>query len=132
MKVILLQSHDKLGKAGEVVNVKSGFARNYLIPKQIASIATKQNIKSLESFLRAQEIKEAKNRVNIEGLSKKLDSLTLKFEVEAGEDGKLFGSVTSQMISDELSEQGYTIDKKEINLEEPIKALGNHKIEIHL
>jgi large subunit ribosomal protein L9 len=132
MKVILLQSHDKLGKAGEVVNVKSGFARNYLIPKQIASIATKQNIKSLESFLRAQEIKEAKNRVNIEGLSKKLDSLTLKFEVEAGEDGKLFGSVTSQMISDELSEQGYTIDKKEINLEEPIKALGNHKIEVHL
>ncbi len=132
MKVILLQSHDKLGKAGEVVNVKSGFARNYLIPKQIASIATKQNIKSLESFLRAQEIKEAKNRVNIEGLSKKLDSLTLKFEVEAGEDGKLFGSVISQMISDELSEQGYTIDKKEINLEEPIKALGNHKIEINL
>ncbi len=132
MKVILLQSHDKLGKAGEVVNVKSGFARNYLIPKQIASIATKQNIKSLESFLRAQEIKEAKNRVNIEGLSKKVDSLTLKFEVEAGEDGKLFGSVTSQMISDELSEQGYTIDKKEINLEEPIKALGNHKIEVHL
>ena len=132
MKVILLQSHDKLGKAGEVVNVKSGFARNFLIPKQIASIATKQNIKSLESFLRAQEIKEAKNRVNIEGLSKKLDSLTLKFEVEAGEDGKLFGSVTSQMISDELSEQGYTIDKKEINLEEPIKALGNHKIEINL
>ena len=132
MKVILLQSHDKLGKAGEVVNVKSGFARNYLIPKQIASIATKQNIKSLESFLRAQEIKEAKNRVNIEGLSKKLDSLTLKFEVEAGEEGKLFGSVTSQMISDELSEQGYTIDKKEINLEEPIKALGNHKIEINL
>ena len=132
MKVILLQTHDKLGKAGEVVNVKAGFARNYLIPNQIASIATKQNIKSLESFLRAQEIKEAKNRINIEGLSKKLDSLTLKFEVEAGEDGKLFGSVTSQMIADELSEQGYTIDKKEINLEEPIKALGNHKIEIHL
>ena len=132
MKVILLQTHDKLGKAGEVVNVKAGFARNYLIPNQIASIATKQNIKSLESFLRAQEIKEAKNRVNIEGLSKKLDSLTLKFAVEAGEEGKLFGSVTSQMISDELSEQGYTIDKKEINLEEPIKALGNHKIEINL
>jgi len=132
MKVILLQSHDKLGKAGEVVNVKSGFARNYLIPNQIASIATKQNIKSLESFLRAQEIKEAKNRINIEGLSKKLDSLTLKFEVEAGEDGKLFGSVTSQMIADELSEQGYTIDKKEINLEEPIKSLGNQKIEINL
>ena len=132
MKVILLQSHDKLGKAGEVVNVKSGFARNYLIPKQIASIATKQNIKSLESFLRAQEIKEAKNRVNIEGLSKKLDSLTLKFEVEAGEEGKLFGSVTSQMISDELSEQGYTIDKKEINLEDPIKELGNYKIDINL
>ena len=132
MKVILLQSYEKLGKVGEIVNVKPGFARNYLIPNRIASLATVQNIKALEVFLRVQENKEAKNRLNLEALSKKLNSLTMKFEVQVGEDDKLFGSVTSQMIADELSNQGYTIDKKEIELDETIKALGNYKVEINL
>ena len=132
MKIILLQSHENLGKVGDIVNVKPGFARNYLIPNRIGSIATKQNIKSLELFLKSQELKEAKNRVNLEALSKKLNSLTLKFSVNAGEDEKMFGSVTSQMIADELEKQEYIIDKKEIVLEEPIKSLGNHKIEINL
>ena len=132
MKIILLQTQENLGKVGEIVNVKPGYARNYLFPNRIASAATKQNIKSLEVFLKAQEVKEAKNRTNLEALSKKLNTLTLKFDVQAGEDEKLFGSVTTQMISDELAEQGYTIDKKEINLEEPIKSLGNYKIEIDL
>mgnify|MGYP001380160327 CR=1 FL=1 len=132
MKIILLQSYKNLGKVGEIVNVKPGFARNYLIPNKIASLATNQNIKALEVFLKVQENKEAKNRINLEALSKKLNSLTLKFEVQVGEDEKLFGSVTSQMISDELANKGYTIDKKEIVLDEPIKALGNYKIEINL
>ena len=132
MKIILLQSHENLGKVGDIVNVKPGFARNYLIPNRIGSIATKQNIKSLELFLKSQELKEAKNRVNLEALSKKLNSLTLKFSVNAGEDDKMFGSVTSQMITDELEKQEYIIDKKEILLEEPIKSLGNHKVEINL
>ena len=132
MKIILLQTHENLGNVGDIVNVKPGYARNYLFPNRIASAATKQNIKSLEAYLKAQEIKEAKNRVNLEILSKKLNTLTLKFEVQVGEDEKLFGSITSQMISDELSEQGYTIDKKEINLEDPIKALGNYKVAIDL
>ena len=132
MKIILLQTYENLGKVGEIVNVKPGFARNYLIPNKIASLATAQNIKALEVFLKAQETKEAKNRINLEALSKKLNSLTLKFEVQVGEDEKLFGSVTSQMISDELANQGYTIDKKEIQLEDSIKELGNYKIEINL
>tara|TARA_B100001250_G_scaffold405314_1_gene422611 strand:+ start:728 stop:1174 length:447 start_codon:yes stop_codon:yes gene_type:complete len=132
MKIILLQSHDKLGKVGDIVNVKPGFARNYLIPNGIGSIATKQNIKSLEVFLKSQETKEAKNRVNIEALSKKLNSLTLKFSVNTGEEDKMFGSITSQMISDELAKQEYMIDKKEIVLDEPIKSLGSHKIAINL
>ena len=132
MKVILLQSHEKLGNVGEIVNVKPGFARNYLIPNRIASLATIQNIKALEVFLRTQENKEAKNRLNLEVLSKKLNSLTMKFDVQVGEDDKLFGSVTSQMIADELSNQGYTIDKKEIQLDETIKELGNYKVEINL
>lgn len=132
MKIILLQSYEKLGKVGEIINVKPGFARNYLIPNKIASLATAQNIKALEVFLKSQETKEAKNRTNLEALSKKINSITLKFEVQVGEDKKLFGSVTSQMISDELDNQGYTIDKKEIQLDEPIKELGNSKIEINL
>jgi large subunit ribosomal protein L9 len=132
MKIILLQSHDKLGKVGDIVNVKPGFARNYLIPNGIGSIATKQNIKSLEVFLKSQETKEAKNRVNIEALSKKLNSLTLKFSVNTGEEDKMFGSITSQMISDELAKQEYMIDKKEIVLDEPIKSLGSHKVAINL
>ena len=132
MKIILLQSYEKLGKVGEIVSVKPGFARNYLIPNKIASLATDQNIKALEVFLKAQENKEAKNRINLDALSKKLNSLTLKFEVQVGEDEKLFGSVTSQMISDELANKGYTIDKKEIQLEDSIKELGNYKIEINL
>ena len=132
MKIILLQSHDNLGKVGDIVNVKPGFARNYLIPNRIGSLATKQNIKSLELFLKSQELKEAKNRVNLEALSKKLNSLTLKFSVNTGEDDKMFGSVTSQMISDELANKGYTIDKKEIQLDDSIKELGNYKIEINL
>ena len=132
MKIILLKSHENLGKVGEIVNVKPGFARNYLIPNKIASLATEQNIKALELFLKSQENKEAKNRINLEALSKKLNSLTLKFDVQVGEDEKLFGSVTSQMIADELADKGYTVDKKEIVLEETIKELGNFKIAINL
>jgi len=132
MKIILLQTHENLGNVGDIVNVKPGYARNFLFPNRIASAATKQNIKSLEAFLKAQEIKEAKNRTNLEALSKKLNTLTLKFDAQVGEDEKLFGSVTSQMISEGLSKEGYTIDKKEINLEDPIKSLGNYKIKIDL
>lgn len=132
MKIILLKSYENLGKVGEIVNVKPGFARNYLIPNKIASLATEQNIKALELFLKSQENKEAKNRMNLEALSKKLNSLTLKFDVQVGEDEKLFGSVTTQMIADELADKGYTVDKKEIVLEETIKELGNFKIAINL
>jgi len=132
MKVILLQSYNKVGSVGDIVNVKAGFARNFLIPNKIASLATKENIKNLDIFLKAQEIKEAKNRTNMELLFKQLNKLTLKFALQAGEDEKLFGSVTSQMISDELLKEGYNIDKKEIVLEDPIKSLGNHFVEINL
>ena len=132
MKVILLQSYDKVGSVGDIVNVKTGFARNFLIPNKIASAATKENIKNLALFLRAQEIKEAKNRSNMEALFKQLNKLTLKLSLQAGEEDKLFGSVTSQMISDELANAGFTIDKKEIILDEPIKNLGYHFIEINL
>ena len=81
MKVILLQSYDKVGSVGDIVNVKTGFARNFLIPNKIASAATKENIKNLALFLKAQEIKEAKNRSNMEALFKQLNKLTLKLSL---------------------------------------------------
>ena len=106
------------------------------IPCTIVAQWTPQNLIEgscdLESYLIAQELKEAKNRTNLETLTKKLDTLTIKFEVKTSDDKKLFGSITSQMISDQLSKGGYEIDKKEINLDEPIKKLGNHKVEINL
>ncbi len=132
MKVILLKSHENMGNVGDVVNVKNGYARNFLIPNKIASPATEKNIKDLNLFIKAQEIKEAKDRTNMELLLKQLNKLTIKLSLQAGEEDKLFGSVTSQMIVDELLKEGYTIDKKEILLEEPIKSLGNHFVEISL
>jgi len=132
MKVILLKSHENMGNVGDVVNVKNGYARNFLIPNKIASPATEKNIKDLNLFIKAQEIKEAKDRTNMELLLKQLNKLTIKLSLQAGEEDKLFGSVTSQMIVDELLKEGYTIDKKEIVLEEPIKSLGNHFVEINL
>ena len=132
MKVILIQDVDNLGKIGDSVNVKNGYARNFLIPNKLALFANDQNMKSIESMLKQQELKNAKERSNLESLSKVLDKVTLKFELKAGEEGKLFGSVTSQMISDELAKQDLNVDKKEIVLDEPIKELGKHKVSIDL
>ena len=132
MKIILLQTYEGLGKVGEIVNVKAGYARNFLFPKKIAQNATESNVKSLQSWVQQQEVQEAKNRTNMELLDKYLNKLTIKFSLQAGEEDKLFGSVTSQMISDEIENQGYSVDKKEIILEEPIKSIGNHFVIIDL
>ena len=132
MKIILLKSQDNLGNVGDIVTVKDGYARNFLIPQKIASIASKENISSLQSWIEQESKKEANNRKNLELLAKYLDKLTLKFSLQAGEDGKLFGSVTSQMISDEIDQQGYSVDKKEIILEEPLKQTGNHFVHVNL
>ena len=132
MKVILIQDVNNLGKIGDSVNVKNGYARNFLIPNKLALFANDQNMKSIESMLKQQELKNAKEQSNLESLSKVLNKVTLKFELKAGEEGKLFGSVTSQMISDELAKQDLNIDKKEIVLDEPIKELGKHKVSIDL
>ena len=132
MKIILNENIDSLGEIGDIISVKKGYARNYLFPKGLAQLATETTIQSTQKLIELREKKDAINRSNLEALANKLDKLTLKFELQAGEDDKLFGSITTQMISDKLSEGGFTVDKKEINLEEPIKSLGNHKIEINL
>jgi len=132
MKIILLQSVRGLGGPGDIVNVKSGYARNYLIPKEIAVFATQSNVSQIENRIAKAKEMEADRVETLKGVAEKLDKLSLKFELKAGEEDKLFGSVTTQMISDSLSNEGYTIERKDIDISEPIKTLGNHYVTIYL
>ena len=132
MQIILNQDVETLGKAGENITVKPGFARNYLIPQGIATMATKKNIEATQKVIEIQERKDARTRTNLEALAERLNKLTLKFELQAGEDDKLFGSVTNIMIAEAIAEKGYKVDRKEIEMEETIKSVGNHYVVIKL
>ena len=132
MKVILNKTVDGLGKEGDMIAVKDGFARNYLFPKGFAKNATNSNITAIQREIEDRQVREAKTRENLEALTKQLDKLSLKFELVAGEDDRLFGSVTSQMISDAISEKGYIVDKKEIEIPEPIKHVGKYFVQVKL
>jgi len=132
MKIILNKSVDSLGSEGDIVNVKDGFARNYLIPRGVAKNATENNISMIKKEIEDRQKREAITRENLEALTKQLDKLSLKFELKAGEDDRLFGSVTSQMVSDAIAEKGYTVDKKEIEIPEPIKHVGKYFIHVKL
>ena len=126
MKIILKQSVDTLGKAGDIVKVKPGYGRNYLIPKGLGVLATPSMINATMQEIEQKAIKEAKSKENLEIIAKKLNTIKLTFALKAGEDDKLFGSVTTQMISDALNEKGYKVDKKYIFVDETIKTLGNY------
>ena len=132
MKIILNQAIDSLGNEGEILDVKAGYARNYLIPKGWAKQATKINIAATQKEIEAKQKKEAKTRDNLEALGKILDKLSLKFELKAGEEGRLFGSVTSQMIVDAIAEKGYTIGKKEVEITETISHIGKYFVDVKL
>ena len=132
MKIILNEKIDTLGDAGQVVSVKNGYARNYLIPKGLATIATDKNIKQIEKMLEEQANRDARTHSNLEALANKLNKMTLKFSLKAGEDEKLFGSVTSSMIAEEIMNNGYSLDKKDIIIEDPIKNIGNHFVNVRL
>ena len=132
MKIILNKSVDSLGSEGDIVNVKDGFARNYLIPRGVAKNATENNISMIKKEIKDRQKREAITRENLEALTKQLNKLSLKFELKAGEDDRLFGSVTSQMVSDAIAEKGYTVDKKEIEIPEPIKHVGKYFIHVKL
>ena len=132
MQIILNQDVDTLGKAGEIITVKDGFARNYLIPQGIGTMATKKNIETTNKNIEIQKRKDARTRTNIEALAERLNKLTLKFDLQAGEDDKLFGSVTNIMIAEAIAEKGYTVDRKEIEMEEAIKSVGNHYVVVKL
>jgi large subunit ribosomal protein L9 len=132
MEVILRQTVKDVGHAGEIVTVKSGFGRNYLIPQGLAYLATKANKKRVdaEAIKRAQQAES--DKADAEILAEKLASLSIEFTVKAGEGDKLFGSITSADIAAQLAERGYQIDKRTIVLEEPIKMIGIYKVPIRI
>jgi large subunit ribosomal protein L9 len=132
MKIILRKDHEKLGPVGSLVDVRDGYARNYLIPQGIAFAATEGGMRAL-----AEEKKQAEQRQEQElkagqKLAGELEKVSITLQMKVGEDEKLFGSVTSQMVADALKEKGYEIDKRDIELEEPIKALGIYSVSIKL
>lgn len=132
MKIILRQDHDKLGKLGDIVEVKDGYARNYLLPRKVGFIATAGSLRALEEEKKQHVDKQKKELTNAEKLSAELQKLSVTLKMKVGEDEKLFGSVTTQMIAEALLEKGMTVDKRIIEIEEPIKALGIYTVNVKL
>ena len=132
MKVILRKNFSQLGKIGDVVEVKDGYARNFLIPRQIAYLATEGNIKALEEEKKVVAKKEAANLDNARNLAAELEKISITIPVKVGEEEKIFGSVTTQMIADAIKEKGFEIDKRKIEISEPIKALGIYTVNVKL
>ncbi len=132
MKVILRKNFDQLGKVGDVVSVKDGYARNYLIPRQIAYQATKGNILALEEEKKQIVKKEAKELEAAQLLAAEIEKVSITIPVKVGEEEKIFGTVTSQMIADSMKEKGFEIDKRKIEITEPIKALGIYTVNVKL
>lgn len=130
MKVILIENIDKIGKMGEVLNVKDGYARNYLIPKNLAKAATPGNMKILESLKKKQAAENAKLLAGAKAMAEKLSNLSLTISAQAGEEEKLFGSVSNDIIAVALAEEGINIDKRDILLDEPIKKLGVYQVTV--
>ncbi len=130
MELILKKTMETLGEEGDIVKVKSGYARNYLIPKKMAVIANKANLAQLEQEKAAIESRREKQHQESESLSKKISGTVITIEHRAGEEDKLFGSVTSADISEKLAEMDIRADKKNILLTEPIKTLGEFTVPI--
>jgi large subunit ribosomal protein L9 len=132
MEIILRQAVENLGKTGDVVNVKPGYARNYLLPHGLAYEATPGNLKRIQLERNRLEAAENERRGTAQGLAEKLEQVSLTFSARVGEEGKLFGSVTATDIAQQLEAQGYHIEKRQIDLHEPIKALGVYRVPIRL
>jgi large subunit ribosomal protein L9 len=132
MEVILKEDVPKLGHIGDVVKVKPGFARNFLLPRGLAIVADPRNVKALEHQKRIAADRRQRERGKSETLATQLAAVHLTITARAGEEGKLFGSVTNQDIERALLEKGVTIERRRIRLDEPIKALGDYKVPVHL
>ena len=132
MKVILQKDVKDIGKVGELVSVSNGFARNFLFPRKFAVEATEKRIKEWNHLQRVAETKKKKAVDERKEILTKLSGVSVSFKVEAGETDKLFGTVTTNDISRELEKAGFSIDRRDIHLQEPIKILGTHKAMVRL
>jgi large subunit ribosomal protein L9 len=132
MQVILTQDVENLGKAGELVSVRPGYGRNYLVPNGMAVTATVSNKNRLEHEKALIERKVAKERANANELAGRINGMTLQFERQVGEDEKLFGSVTSRDIADQLKRANVEIDHRWVQLDAPVKALGKYEVPVRL
>ncbi|MFW5992211.1 MAG: 50S ribosomal protein L9 [Halanaerobiaceae bacterium] len=132
MKVILREDVDKLGKAGEIVDVADGYGRNYLIPKRLADEASEGNIKHIKHQQKIRQKKRAEKKEEAEELAKEIEKEVFEIAVKAGENGRLFGSVNTMDIAEIVDEAGYDIDKRKIDLEDSIKSLGVHKVNVKI
>jgi large subunit ribosomal protein L9 len=131
-KVLLREDVDDLGARGEIVRVRAGYARNYLLPRNLAVEATAGNVKGIEQERAALLKKEAKERATAEAQSQQMSSLSLEFKRKSGEQGALYGSVTSMDVAEALKERGYEIDRHRIHLREPLKRLGEYTVPVRL
>ena len=132
MEVILREDIEKLGSRGEVVKVAAGYARNFLLPKKMAVAATESNKKIVEQERQSHLRKEAKQVGEAQDLSKLLNGLTVTILQKAGENDQLFGSVTSKDVADALAAKNFTIDRRKIQLDDPIRTLGEFKVPVKL
>lgn len=132
MQVILRDELPNLGTTGDVVKVKAGYARNYLLPRGLAIEASVRNLHELEHQKRVIADKRLREQKSAAAVADKISSVKLVFQVRAGDDGKLFGSVTNQDIHRQLEERGFSIERRRILLDDPIKSLGSHDVVIHL
>lgn len=132
MKVILTETVDRLGDAGEIVDVKPGYARNYLLPRSMALVANKGNMSVYEEVRHQREAQSNRERREAEELAQKLEKASCTVAVAVGEEDRIFGSVTAQNIADLLTDQGFEIDRRAIQMDEPIRALGVYDVPIRL
>ena len=132
MDIILVENIDGLGNIGDLANVKTGYARNYLIPKKLAVEANTRNIKEMEHQKRQLERKAQKVTQASEVIKGQIEALSFEFALRAGDEGKLFGSVTTMELAAKISEAGIEIDRKKIQLDEPIKNLGDFEVPVKL
>ncbi|WP_349408991.1 50S ribosomal protein L9 [Pseudalkalibacillus sp. SCS-8] len=132
MKVIFIKDVKGKGKQGEVKNVSEGYARNYLFPNNLAKEANQGNLKSLEKKKESEKQKAEQERLDAVDLKDQLEKLTVELSTKAGEGGRLFGSITSKQIAEELKKKNYKIDKRKIELSEPIRTLGYTNVPVKL
>ena len=132
MKVILKEDHDTLGMKGDVVEVKNGYGQNYLIPRQLAVVATKSGVKQAEEERRQASHKIAAQREQMEALAKRLDGVEVTIPARTGEEGRLFGTVTAPQIVDALAEKGFEVDRRKISLDGDIRQTGTYTATVRL